>query len=86
MRDRYDGKNYCEIDAAIAIDHLTLAAADLGLGTCWVGAFDPAKVTYAMGLPEGVEPIAMLSLGYPSEAGRKKNRKPLKELVRYNCW
>ena len=37
-RDRYDGKNYCEIDAAIATDHMTLAAADLGLGTCWIAS------------------------------------------------
>ena len=85
-RDRYAGKNYCEVDAAIAIDHMTLAAADLGLGTCWIGAFDPDKVTDAMGLPEGVEPIAMLPLGYPNMEGLEKNRKPLKELVRYEQW
>ncbi|MDA3902614.1 MAG: nitroreductase family protein [Desulfuromusa sp.] len=85
-RDRYDGKNYCEVDAAIAIDHMTLAAADIGLGTCWIGAFDPARVTDAMGLPEGIHPIAMLPVGYPNEAGREKSRKPLKELVRYDCW
>ncbi len=85
-RDRYDGKNYCEVDAAIAIDHMTLAAADLGFGTCWIGAFDPVKVANVMGLPEGIEPIAMLPLGYPNEAGRVKTRKPLDELVRYDCW
>ncbi|RLB76069.1 MAG: nitroreductase [Deltaproteobacteria bacterium] len=85
-RDRYDGKNYCEVDAAIAIDHMTLAAAELGLGTCWIGAFDPVKVTESMGLPEGIEPIAMLSLGYPNEVGREKTRKPLEELVRYDGW
>lgn len=85
-RDRYDGKNYCEVDAAIAIDHMTLAAADLGLGTCWIGAFDPGKVTVAMELPEGVEPIAMLPMGYPNESGREKTRKPLEELVRYDQW
>ena len=85
-RDRYDGKNYCEVDAAIAIDHMTLAATDLGLGTCWIGAFDPDKVAASMGLPKGIEPIAMLPLGYPNEAGREKTRKPLDELVRYDCW
>ena len=85
-RDRYDGKNYCEVDAAIAIDHMTLAATDLGLGTCWIGAFDPDKVTDAMGLPDGIKPIAMLPLGYPDEAGRRKTRKPLEKLVRYEQW
>ena len=85
-RDRYDGKNYCEIDAAIAIDHMTLAAADLGLGTCWIGAFDPDRVTEVIGLPEGIEPMAMLLLGYPGMEGRKKERKPLEQLVRYEQW
>jgi len=85
-RNQYDGKNYCEVDAAIAIDHMTLAAADLGLGTCWIGAFDPQKVSNAMGLPDGIEPIALLTLGYPKEPGREKKRKSLDELVRYDCW
>ena len=39
---RSDGKNYADVDATIAMDHLILAAADLGLGTCWIGAFDAA--------------------------------------------
>lgn len=85
-RDRYDGKNYCEIDAAIAIDHMTLAATDLGLGTCWIAAFDPGKVTNTLGLPEGIEPMAMLLLGYPNMDGREKERKTLKELVRHEHW
>ncbi|HEY5654065.1 MAG TPA: nitroreductase family protein [Pontiella sp.] len=86
VRDRYDGKNYCEVDAAIAIDHMTLAAADLGLGSCWIGAFDPVKVTSTMRLPDGIEPLAMLLVGYSNEEGREKVRKPLKELVRYEQW
>lgn len=85
-RDRYDGKNYCEVDAAIAIDHMTLAATDLGLGTCWIAAFDPDKVTDVLGLPDGITPITMLPMGYPNDAGRDKTRKPLEELVRYEQW
>jgi nitroreductase len=85
-RDRYDGKNYCEVDAAIAIDHMTLAATDLGLGTCWIGAFDPVKVADSMGLPKGIEAIAMLPLGYPNDIGHEKKRKSLEKLVRYDCW
>jgi nitroreductase len=85
-RDLHDGKNYCEVDAAIAVDHMTLAAADLGLGTCWIAAFDPAKVKTTMGLPEGIEPIALLTLGYPNETGREKIRKSLDELIRYDGW
>lgn len=86
VRERYDGKNYVDVDAAIAADHMTLAAADLGLGTCWIGAFDPAVVTDVLGLPQGIEPIAMLPIGYPAEAGREKQRRPLDELVRYEHW
>lgn len=86
VRERYDGKNYCEVDAAIAVDHMTLAAADLGLGTCWIGAFNPEMVSGVLGLPEGVKPIAMLPIGYPSVNGREKVRKSLDELVRYEHW
>jgi len=86
VREQHDGKNYCEMDAAIAIDHMTLAATDLGLGTCWVAAFDPEMVSAVMGLPAAVSPIAMLPIGHPSIAGREKKRKPLDELVRYEHW
>ncbi len=85
-RDKYDGKNYCDVDAAIAVDHMTLAATDLGLGTCWIGAHDPVKVKATLGLPDGIEAIAMLPIGYPNESGRDKTRKSLAELVRYNHW
>lgn len=85
-RDRYDGKNYCEVDAAIAADHMTLAATDLGLGTCWIGAFNPDMVASVLGLPKGIEPLTMLLLGYPSASGLKKKRKTLEELVRYDHW
>ena len=85
-RDRHDGKNYCEVDAAIAADHMVLAAEDNGLGSCWVAAFDPAKVREAMGLPKGVDPVILLSLGYPDAPGREKTRKTLEELVRHEHW
>jgi nitroreductase len=86
VRERHDGKNYSDVDAAIAADHMTLAAADLGLGTCWIGAFDPELVRSAMGLPDGVEPIALLPVGYPDDTGRPKQRKELSELVRREHW
>lgn len=86
VRERHDGKNYCEVDAAIAIDHMTLAASDLGLGTCWIGAFDPEMVSAVLGLPPEIRPLAMLPVGYPSMEGREKVRKTLGELVRYDHW
>lgn len=83
---RTDGKNYADMDGAIAMDHMTLCAADLGLGTCWIGAFDPVKVRHILNLPEGIEPLAMTPLGYPAEAVRAKSRKALDELVHRESW
>ena len=83
---RSDGKNYNDVDVAIAMDHLILAAANLGLGTCWVAAFDPAAARRILGLPDGVEPIAFTPLGYPAHQPGLKERKALSELVRYEGW
>ena len=83
---RGDGKNFTDVDVAIAMDHLILAAADAGLGTCWVGAFDPDAAREVLGLPEDVEPIVFTPLGYPADQPKAKKRKPLAELVRQERW
>ena len=83
---RRDGKNYTDVDVAIAMDHLILTAASLGLGTCWIAAFDPTAAREVLGLPDGVEPIAFTPLGYPADQPRPKKRKALSELVRYERW
>ena len=83
---REDGKNYTDVDVAIVMDHLILAAADLGLGTCWIGAFDPDAAREVLGLPGGVEPIAFTPLGVPADQPGAKKRKPLAELVRHERW
>ena len=83
---RRDGKSYMDVDVAIVMDHLILAAADLGLGTCWVGAFDRAAAREILALPDDVEPIAFTPLGYPADQPRPKKRKTLSELVRYERW
>jgi len=65
-----------------------LAATAEGLGTCWIGAFDPAAAREEFGLPEGVEPVAMTPLGYPSSEARKppRLRKPLDQIVHHDRW
>jgi len=83
---RRDGKNYNDVDVAIAMDHLILAATDAGLGTCWVAAFDPAAAREILGLPDYVEPIAFTPLGYPADRLGTPARRPLTELVRYERW
>ncbi|HOW96345.1 MAG TPA: nitroreductase family protein [Kiritimatiellia bacterium] len=83
---RQDGKNYVSVDGAIAMDHMTLCAADLGLGTCWIGAFDPKKARDILGLPEGIEPLAMTPLGFPDAPPRPKSRKETAEILHYERW
>jgi nitroreductase len=83
---RMDGKGYTDVDAAIAMDHLILAATDQGLGTCWIAAFDPAAAREVLGLPDGVEPIAFTPLGYAADQPRPKERKSTADLARYDRW
>ena len=83
---RGDGKDFVDVDVAIVMDHLILAAANEGLGTCWIGAFDPEAARQALGLPEGVEPIAFTPLGYAADGPRAKKRKAAQELIKYERW
>ncbi len=55
---------YCIQDAAAAVENALLKAADLGLGTCWVGAFDEEKVSKICDIPSWLRPVALVTLGY----------------------
>lgn len=79
---RKDGKEYAAVDAAIAMDHMTLAAAELGLGTCWIGAFDQTAAREALNLPDDLEPIVLTPLGYPADEPKPKERKERGEVIR----
>lgn len=83
---RRDGKNYTEVDVAIALDHLILEATSLGLGTCWIAAFDLKAAREVLGIPDEVLPLLFTPLGYPAHERPVKRRKELKELVRYDKW
>jgi len=75
------------IDVAIAVDHLTLAAAALGLGTCWIGDFDEDRVRILLDIPENVRVVALLPLGYPANpAVKEKRRLPLTQILKYEHW
>ena len=85
-RQRFDGRSYADVDAAIVMDHLVLAATDRGLGTCWVAAFDPAVAREVLGLPGDVEPLLFTPLGFPADEPHAKERRPLTELVHLESW
>jgi len=84
---RGDGEEYWKVDVAIAMEHIVLAAANEGLGTCWIGAFDERAVKEALGIPDHIRVVAMTPLGYPAESkGEVTDRKPLEEIVHYDGW
>lgn len=78
-----DEKDFADVDAAIAIDHLVLKATELGLGTCWVCNFDTMLARKKLQLPDYFEPIAIIPLGYTTSEAPAKSRKPLSEIVHW---
>ena len=86
--DRYSwiSDNTYIIDVSIAVDHLTLAARNEGLGTCWIGAFDHSGMKKLLEMPENYDVIVLTPLGYPrtnSVFRGTSSRKDLKEIVSY---
>ncbi len=79
-----EGRSYRNV--AIVMDHLILAATNLGLGTCWIGGFNPDAAREVLGLPDNVEPIVFTPLGYPNDQPGYKDRKAINKLVRYEHW
>ena len=79
-----DPESIVEIDLAIALDHLSLAAMEEGLGTCWIGGMNERLAKLALGVPDDWRlPIAMV-VGYPVEWPEGRARKPLAEIIRYD--
>lgn len=75
------------IDVAIALDHITLAAVELGLGTCWIGAFDEPKVKQLLSIPEDIRVVELMCLGYPANPSRVgKKRLPIEQIVKHEHW
>jgi nitroreductase len=75
---------YCLQDTAAATQNILLAAHSLGLGTCWVGAFNEEEVKEILKAPEGIRPVAMIPLGYPNEIARQRGRRLLNQIVHYD--
>ena len=81
------GVDFSLMDAGIVGDHLTLQAAELGLGTCWIGWIRPHAVRRIVGWPLTVRPVALLSVGWPAdtppETRPDERRRPLTDLCRW---
>ena len=75
------------IDVAIALDHITLSAVEVGLGTCWIGLFDEKKVKEILSIPGEIRVVALMPLGYPTyPAPKEKSRLPFEKIVKYDRW
>jgi nitroreductase len=73
---------YCVQDATVACAYAQLAAEDLGLASVWVGAFDNAAVSEAVGAPAGLRPVALLPIGYAAESPPPTPRRRLSDILR----
>jgi nitroreductase len=74
------------IDVAIALEHICLQAAQLGLATCWIGSFYPDKVRPIVGIPQNVAIIELMALGYPADKQKEPKREPMEKIVSYEKW
>ncbi|GAI33461.1 unnamed protein product, partial [marine sediment metagenome] len=74
------------VDLAIAVDHITLQAVELRLGTCWIGAFYQDQVREILKIPDDCKVVALLPVGYPATSRGLKNRKSLKEIICYETF
>ena len=79
---RFDGKHHGDIDIAIAVEHLCLAATEQGLATCWVCNFDANLYKELFGLPENEEPAVIIPLGYAADEVKPKSRKDIDQIVK----
>jgi len=92
-----DGMDYFLVDVAIALEHLVLAATDMGLGTCWIGSFNEQKIKDTLDIPQHIRVIALIPVGYPAKTTTFKEkaikkitssnqRKDIAKITHYEKW
>ncbi len=74
------------IDIAIALEHIALQAAELGLATCWIGSFYPEKVRTILGIPDDIAIIELMTVGYPADSPKQPSREPIEKIVCSDKW
>jgi nitroreductase len=77
---------YCIQDTAAATQNILLTAYSLGLGTCWIGAFNENEAKEALQAPEGIRPVAIIPVGYANEAPSQRIRRPLSQIMHYEIF
>ena len=77
---------YCIQDTAAAIQNILLTAYSLGLGACWVGAFNEKVAKKILRAPNRIRPVAMIPVGYPNETPSHRGIRPLNQIIHYNCF
>ena len=84
----YDGKQSGVVDASIVATHMMLQAWELGVGSTWVMHFNPFKMRETFGIPENIDPVALLVLGYPATDAIPNERhityRAMEEVVSFN--
>lgn len=92
-----NGQYYYLVDTAIAFQHMMLVAWELGIGSCWMGAFNEEKTKEILNVPENIRVVALSPFGYPAQKegvyskavkafARSKHRKPIEEIVHWERW
>jgi len=81
-----NGIEYYIADAAIAFDHLCLAAQGVGLGTCWMGWYNEAAIKAVLGIPQQIRVIGITPLGYPDQEPKPRPRKELSQVAFFEHW
>lgn len=87
----FDGKDVADIDAAIVTDHMMLEATQLDLGTVWICHFNPKVLKSEFNIPENLEPINILAIGYSADTAQSPDRHeelrlPLEDFVSYEAY
>jgi nitroreductase len=74
------------IDVSIALEHICLQATELGLATCWIGSFKAEKVRTILGIPDDINIIELMAVGYPTDSAKQPNRLSIDEIICYDKW
>lgn len=77
---------YCIQDTAAALQNIHLTAYSLGLGTCWIGAFNEEKARRILKIPQGIRPVALVPVGYPAETPGPPSRRLLSQILHYEAF